>query len=826
MNARGIPLVIALAACTNPDPGLVLGASLAPTAAGHRAVPSMEGVLKRVDEKLASLGSGYRPLHLLPQSRPGDDKTLAPYFHISGKEGVESLPLKSTSARAEIAGVIARVIVSQRYENTGKTPIEAVYVFPASTRAAVHGMRMKIGKRTIEAQIEERMKARQTYEQAKEAGKRTSLLEQQRPNVFTMNVANIMPGDRIEVELDYSELIVPTEGTYEFVYPTVVGPRYGGGADPKADRWIANPYLKQGEKEPYGFGFEAHIASPIGIAELSSPSHKVDVKYRSRTSAEVKLAESGGGNRDVVLRYRLAGGKIQSGVLTFEQGGEKYFLVMMEPPARVRPKDIPRREYIFVVDVSGSMYGFPLEVSKQILRGLLGSLSSRDYFNVVLFSGSALTMHRTSVPATAENLEKAISVIDQQRGGGGTELLGALRMAYGIPKVEEKGVSRTVVVVTDGYVGVEAQSFRFIRKNLGAANLFAFGIGSSVNRALIEGMARAGMGQPFVVLNQAEAPSLVEKFQTYIQSPVLTSIKASFEGMEARDVVPESIPDLMSLRPLVLFGKYRGKGGKIRITGVTGAGKFEQVLAIEGASTDKTEPLRILWARKWVETLMDQYALLGESKEIQDAVTDVGLNHKLLTAFTSFVAVDSAVAREGGPLSTVKQPLPLPEGVSSYAVGGHAVGRAIGRGYGYGGGGMAMLKVRRAQSPSLRTSRPMTPMPVQPAAESASRDVTTVARDDDRKAQGRVEVASFQNVRAEHAPRIARLLGRLLFRCLPPDAAGNATLTIAADGRVSLSGGDASWASCLRRAARVLARAIPRLDATRDLVLTLRIRAR
>ena len=263
----------------------------------------------------ASIGATQLAAAQAAERARGPDRSLAPHFVVPGGEGaLEALPLKETSAEVAIAGVIARVKVRQLYENTGQTPIEAVYVFPASTRAAVHGMRMKIGERTIEARIDRRAQARADYEAARQAGQRASLLEQERPNVFTMNVANVVPGDKIAVELEYSELLVPEDGVYEFVYPTVVGPRYGGGADRARDGWIANPYVKPGQPAPYRFDIQAHVETGIALKELSSPSHPVNVAYQGPARADVRLDRaSGGGNRDFVLRYRLADDRIETG---------------------------------------------------------------------------------------------------------------------------------------------------------------------------------------------------------------------------------------------------------------------------------------------------------------------------------------------------------------------------------------------------------------------------------------------------------------------------------------------------------------------------------
>jgi Ca-activated chloride channel family protein len=594
---------------------------------------------------------------------------------VSGGNGTEQVPLKETSADVSIAGVIARVQVHQLFANEGQTPIEAVYVFPASTRAAVHGVRMKIGARTIEARIDRRAAARESYETARQEGRRASLLEQERSNVFTMSVANIMPGDRIAVELDYSEMLVPEDATYELVYPTVVGPRYAGGADPAKDQWMANPHLPAGTPEPYKFDIRVHLESGIPIKELASPSHKIAVNYLSATRADVRLAAPGGGNRDFVLRYRLAGEKIESGLLLWEGDGgggrkENFFALMMEPPARPQAAQIPPREYIFLLDVSGSMYGFPLDTAKALMRKLLTNLRPTDTFDVALFSGAARVLSPSgSMPARKEEIASAIAEIERQRGGGGTELMGGLEMAYAIPR-RSQNVSRTVVVVTDGFVGVEAQAFRFIRERLGQANLFAFGIGSSVNRGLIEGMARAGQGEPFIVARPEKAAEEADKLRAMIDAPVLANVKVGFSGFDAYEVAPQAIPDLMARRPLVIYGKYRGPAsGRIEIAGLSGGGRLRQAVEVRpGNVRPDNAALRWLWARRWVDTLEDERTM-GAGQPAEDAITALGLDYRLLTAFTSFVAVDSQVVNAGGNGQSVRQPLPMPEGVSNLAVG-------------------------------------------------------------------------------------------------------------------------------------------------------------
>lgn len=605
------------------------------------------------------------------------DKTLSPYFFVKSDDpALDQLPLKSTSAEINVAGVIADVRVTQVYKNEGRNPIEAVYIFPASTRAAVYGMKMTIGERTIVARIQEREQARQEYEQAKQQGKSASLLEQQRPNVFQMNVANILPGDVITVELKYTELLAPINGIYEVVYPTVVGPRYSNQPKDQAragEQWVENPYLHEGEKPPYSFDLTVNLAAGLPIQEAVCTTHKTTIQYEGLTQAVIKLdpSETAGGNRDFILRYRLTGGAIESGLLLYEGEKENFFLCMIQPPKRVTVSQIPPREYIFIVDVSGSMNGFPLDISKKLLKDLIGSIRPTDTFNVLLFAGGSSVMAEHSLPATTKNIQQAITLIEKQRGGGGTEILPALKRALALPRTE--GCSRTIVIATDGYVTVEVEAFELIRKNLGNANLFPFGIGSSVNRYIIEGMARVGMGDPFIITHPDQAEAKAEEFRKLIETPVLTNIGMDFGAFKTYDVEPISIPDVLAERPVIVFGKWQGKHqGSITLRGVSGDHAYSKVIDVSTVKPSVTNTaLRYLWARHRIARLSD-YNNLSHSDERIKEVTNLGLTYNLLTAYTSFIAVDSEVRLKDGKATTVKQPLPLPQGVSDYAVGAGA----------------------------------------------------------------------------------------------------------------------------------------------------------
>ncbi len=604
-----------------------------------------------------------------------DEKTLSPYFFVQSEDTtVDQLPLKFTSAEVNISGIIAEVKVEQIYCNEGTSVLEAIYVFPASTKAAVNYMQMNIGNRILIAKIEKKEKARQEYEQAKEEGKTATLLEQDRPNVFQMNVANILPGDTIIVEMHYTELIVPNGGIYEFVYPTVVGPRYVSPSQ-EGEGWFETPYQHEGEEPFYKFDIGVRINAGMTVKEVECPSHKsLEINFVSGNTVLCDLPDSASseGNKDFILRYRLSGDELESGMLLYKGEDENFFLAMVQPPKNPRDDQIPPREYVLIMDVSGSMHGFPIGVSKTLLVDLLRNLRTEDRFNVLFFAGGSQLLSETSLPATLENIDMAVQMIENKQGGGGTELLPALERALALQGTED--YSRTFVIATDGYVAVEKEAFDLIRNNLNEANFFPFGIGSSVNRYIIEGMAHVGMSEPLIVTDETEAPEKAEQFREYIENPVLTNIDVVYKDFEVYDVEPLTVPDVLAERPVLIFGKWDGvPSGEIRLTGKSGNNLYTADLNVgEYRSSESNAALRYLWARHRIQILDDYGSVQNywdQDSSLIKEITALGLKYNLLTKYTSFIAVDSIVRNEGGEMETVKQPLPLPEGVSDYAVG-------------------------------------------------------------------------------------------------------------------------------------------------------------
>ncbi|MEP2058831.1 MAG: VIT and VWA domain-containing protein [Maribacter litoralis] len=583
-----------------------------------------------------------------------------------------NVPLKSSITEVNIAGTIAHVRVTQVYQNKGAEAIEAKYVFPLSTQAAVHKMHMIINERLVIAKIFEKQEAQKVYDYALQEGKRAAKLDQHRPNVFQMNVGNIMPGDEITLDIYYTEILVPVNGEYQFVAPAVVGPRFTGENTDNEESFNM-PYTAKGIADTFNFDISVRLNAGMIIQNVNSASHHIAVDYPDAKTAEIILSEGNKNpsNRDFILNYNLRGNQIQTGLLMYEGDDENFFAFQMEPNSNVVLDDIPAREYLFIVDVSGSMNGYPLEVSRTLMRNLLCGLRMSDTFNVQLFASSSTTFSPAPVEINEQNIEAAIRFLSEGQGGGGTQLLSALKTAYKL-RGKDMSVARSMVVITDGYVSVEKEAFELIRNNLDQASVFTFGIGSSVNRYLIEGMAKVSNSESFIATTSEEAAEVAKDFAKYIATPLLTRVKIESKGFDMYDLAQKSIPDVFAARPVVVHGKYKGKAeGKIIVTGYQGKKRFREVYNVSDGSVSKTNrALGYLWARKKIAELDDYKKLFNE--DVKAEVVALGLKYNLLTNYTSFVAVDEAIVNKDGTLKKVKQPLPMPKNVNNSAVGAEA----------------------------------------------------------------------------------------------------------------------------------------------------------
>ncbi len=574
-----------------------------------------------------------------------EEPSVPSMFYIYKGEPIE-FPLQSYNADVDIVGNIANVKLIQTFINVSGQKIDAKYRFPGSTQAAVNGMTMKIKDRVIYAKIQEKQQARETFETAKKEGKRASLLSQEKPNIFTTEVANIYAGDTIQVIVEYSEIIEYKDYTYSFVLPTKIGGRYQGYNEKTGTKDGYDIYQNPHATETIDFDINVSISSIFDVAKVKCKTHTISTEQEGNKTF-VTMNTPSALDRDFILQYEMVSKKVESGLLIHEGEEENFFLLMLQAPKRVSAEEILPREYVFVVDVSGSMNGKPLETAIHLFGNLLEKTNEKDLFNVIKFAGGNKVLFSKAEPATMENLQKGFDFLADESGGGGTELLEALKKAMTLPKLEK--YSRSVILITDGFISADLEVIEYLSQNLDKGNIFPFGIGESVNRYVIEGLANISMSEPFIITDMEDADKEADKFKEYIDSPVMTDIKIDFEGLDVYDIIPEKIPDVYAQRPIIISGKFRGAPeGIVYVNGQNGKQEMKTYFEVERfAEEDTSQVLKYLWARRKLQTLQDipgEYSFESADKN-KAAIIDLGLKYHLMTNHTSFVAVDTEVGK-------------------------------------------------------------------------------------------------------------------------------------------------------------------------------------
>jgi Ca-activated chloride channel homolog len=597
-------------------------------------------------------------------------------------------PLKHTDVKAEVSGQLARVTVTQEFHNPFREKIEAVYVFPLPQSAAVDDMTMVVGDRTVKGKIKRREEAQAIYESAREAGQTASLLDQERPNIFTQSVANIAPGAEVKITISYVEFLKYEAGTYEFVFPMVVGPRYtpgrptgrrGGGWAPDTNKVpdasrITPRVVPKGMRAGHDISIEVKLDAGVPIDGLQSKLHEVDLARSDNHRAVVRLKDQATiPNKDFILKFDVAGKKISDAVMTHRgtQGG--FFTLILQPPERVTAADVTPKELVFVLDTSGSMEGFPIEKAKETMKLALNNLYPEDTFNLITFSGDTHVLFPQPVRATRENLQLAQRFLASRQGSGGTEMMDAIRAA--LASSDEQDHVRIVCFMTDGEVGNDMEIISEIQKHPNA-RVFAFGIGSSPNRFLLDKMAEHGRGEVEYVTLEDDGSAAARRFHERIRNPLLTDIEIDWAGLPVADVYPKRIPDLFSVKPLILTGRYTSAArGVIRLRGNLAGQNFVKEIPVElPESQTEHDSMATLWARTRIDDLMSQdYAGIQNDDpqpDVREAITQLGLEYRLMTQFTSFVAVEETILTDGGQPRRIDVPVEMPEGMSHEGVFG------------------------------------------------------------------------------------------------------------------------------------------------------------
>jgi len=691
----------------------------------------------------ALAGAGYmlRPAPASAQGAfRGDDSTATAGTLLSilpdGRLGAPC-PLVHTSVKADISGPLVRVTVEQQFRNPLDRKIEALYTFPLASDAAVDEMTMLVGDRTVRGKIKPKEEARAIYQAARNAGHLAGLLDQERPNIFSQAIANIRPGESVKVVIKYVETVKYEGGAYEFSFPMVVGPRYNPHGTPNTAH-INPPITPQGTRAGHDISVEVALDAGVPVNFIRSLTHDIDVQKTGAATAKIVLRnKSELPNKDFVLQYDVSGAKIDDAVMTHRDAKGGFFTMILQPPARVPAEEITPKELVFVIDTSGSMSGFPIEKAKETMKLAMDGLHPRDTFNLITFSGDTYVLFPRPVYATRENLAKAKAFLESRSGGGGTEMMKAIRAA--LDPSDEQDHVRVVCFMTDGYVGNDMEIVGEVRRHPNA-RVFSFGIGSSVNHFLLDQMAREGRGEVEYVGLEDDGSAAARRFYQRVNTPLLTDLKLEWNGVAVSDVFPARLPDLFSAKPVVISGRYDTPGkGFLRLRGKQAGRDFVREVPVSLPAVQPAhDVLATLWARRKVDALMASNWTGMQSGdpglELKSAITKIGVEFGLMTQFTSFVAVEESIRTEGGRPVRVEVPVEMPAGVSYEGIFGDERKDGMARqiyapGVAGGFGGTNMV---RSQNPQNAVAPP----PPQPESRPSSVNQRGYVRDErDRESQ-------------------------------------------------------------------------------------------
>jgi len=586
------------------------------------------------------------------------------------------VPLQETRVHIQISGPLAHVRVEQRFRNPADQWFEGIYVFPLPEDAAVSHMRMKIGERVVESEVQEKSRARETYRQARAAGQRSALLEQERPNMFTTSVANIGPHEDVVVELEYRQQIAYRiehgVGRFGLRFPLVVGPRYlpGGPAGVEDAGRITPPVAGPGEAALNPVDILVDLDAGLPIGEVSSPHHSVQILRVDDRRRRIMLADgSTPADRDFELEWTIDGGEEPAVSLFFEPGpgGRNYALLSLMPPAAASEAPRQPREVVYVVDTSGSMEGDSIRQARAALALALKRLTPQDSFNVIAFASEAAPLFPAAQPASARNVAFAAAWVDRLRAEGGTEMEAALRLALADDGDESR--IRQVVFLTDGAVGNEAGLFELIQRRLGRSRLFTVGIGSAPNGYFMRKAAEFGRGSFTYVGRIDQVGSRIGALFERLESPLVRDIEVRWSGTPGVEMWPATVPDLYLGEPVVVAAALESLQGAIVVEGRIGERRWRQRIELAGAGLGSG--VGQLWARRKIDALMDRLSSGADEAQIRAEVLPLALGHELVSRYTSFVAVDRTPARPAGDdLHSARLPTNLPQGWDHAAVFG------------------------------------------------------------------------------------------------------------------------------------------------------------
>lgn len=577
-------------------------------------------------------------------------------------------PKVSTEVAIQVAGMVARTRVTQHFDNPGSEHVEGVYVFPLPEKAAVDRMWIRIGSRALEGRIREKGEAKKIYDQARAQGKKATLVEQVRPNLFTNSVAHIGPGERVEVTIEYQQALGFDNGEYRLRFPLAVAPRYVPMAEREPGAAVSPPLAMPKHLKASG----GNVVNPVDIAVFIDAG--VPIATAKSSYHETAFSKAGDGrlvvqlvkaqeesDRDFELAWSLAPAATpRAALFTQNRGDTDYALLMVVPPQpteaeRIAFRSIPR-EMILVIDTSGSMQGASMEQARTALLMALGTLGPGDRFNVVEFNSRTRPMLPAAVPATAQALADAAAWVKKLKADGGTEMAGALTFA--LDGRDTPGYLRQVIFITDGAVGNEEGLFKLIQDRLGGSRLFTVGIGSAPNGNFMTRAAQFGRGTFTYIGDVNEVNDKMSRLFAKVESPVLRDVAIKWPDGTAVETFPQQVPDLYLGEPVLVAAAARAPLGTVVVTGTSGNKPWSVALTPD---VDRTAAgVGALWARAKIAAHMDELARGAPIEQVKPKVVKVALEHHLVSAYTSMVAVDVTPTgpTEGLKSALVKASLP------------------------------------------------------------------------------------------------------------------------------------------------------------------------
>lgn len=564
-----------------------------------------------------------------------------------------------------VTGLLAELTLTQKFQNTTDQWAEGTYLFPLHEESAIQGLVMIVGERTIRGQIMPKATARDHYEEAKKDGKIASLVEQQRPNLFTMKAASIAPGEILTVKLDITLPVDVVDGYFNLRLPTTLTPRYTNSKTRQPDR-LSTPFVPTSLARGPRISVDASVEPITKTKLINSQTHRLTA---TKKGFEIKLTPM---DRDILIHWPMTATEAtQTQAFVSEHNEDRYVQIMMTPPTPSVTKKSIARELILVVDKSGSMAGVSMEAAREALHFAIDGLDAQDAFNIVAFDNDFISLFSESQPASTQAVMDARRFIDSLVADGGTEMQSALSFALKNAKnsatssAEQRSTARLkqVVFMTDGSVGYEDALLANIKKQLGSSRLFTIGIGPAPNTWFIKKAAQVGRGTSLTIRDSHDVANAVTQLLTKLESPVLTDISIQYTNGYG-EIYPSPIPDLYADKPGLWVSRISNNVDQIIITGKHDGKRISQTLTLptssalaseSGHTGDKVSAPAVAmhWARKKVASLLDEQRYASDPDLHKTKITDIAVDIGLVTPYTSFVAVDSTPAREStAPLTS------------------------------------------------------------------------------------------------------------------------------------------------------------------------------